>query len=124
MGLGLFGRDDDEVITHSLPASQTTTHHALRDLTEEDWRRAQGALGIALDPGGNGKAVEWSNPETQTSGQFTPVAVAYASKEGVCRAFLADLKQRENIKTLQGTACKDDDGRWHLQDVQPWGKTP
>ncbi len=33
------------------------------DLNGEDWRRAQGALSLALDPQGNGRPVKWDNPD-------------------------------------------------------------
>src|SRR5438067_2431449 len=42
------------------------------DLGDEDWRRARAALGVALDPQGNGKPVKWDNPESGLRGSVNP----------------------------------------------------
>jgi surface antigen len=89
-------------------------------LDQEDWRRAKGALGIALDPQGNGAAVAWENPRSGARGSFTPVADAKAVDDKICRAFLAEVGGAAPARSLQGAACRDKAGEWTLGDVKPW----
>ena len=89
-------------------------------LDAEDWRRAKGALSVALDPQGNGTAVTWNNPQSGARGSFTPVGDAYARAEKVCRAFVADLQGAVSTSALQGTACREVSGEWSVSDIRPW----
>ena len=83
----LLGGDDDATASIDRPA------RSLADtLDGEDWRRAHAALGVALDPQGNGAPVNWDNPRSGAKGTFTPVGGAYPSEDSVCRAFLADIE--------------------------------
>ncbi len=91
-------------------------------LDMEDWRRAKGALGLALDPQGNGSPVAWDNPKSGARGAFTPVGAANAVDERICRAFLAEIGGSVSAKSLQGTACRDKAGEWSLDDVKPMSK--
>ncbi len=92
------------------------------DLGQEDWRRAKGALSIALDPQGSGAAVKWDNPDSQTSGTVTPVAQPFVKDDEICRAFLATIDFPGRNASLQGTACKISADDWELKDVRPWRK--
>lgn len=112
--------EKEPVITGAI--TPKTTQQISRTLTDEDWRRARGALSVAMDPAGNGQSVEWSNSETKASGSFNPVAVAFASKDGVCRAFIASVKLGDSTEWHQGTACKDDNGAWDVLTSESWKK--
>lgn len=92
------------------------------DLDQEDWRRAKGALAIALDPQGSGAAVKWDNPDTEISGTFTPVAQPFVKTNEICRAFLATITLPGRTSSLQGTGCKVGPDEWQIQDVRPWRK--
>ena len=94
-------------------------------LDAEDWRRAKGALGLALDPQGNGEAVGWDNPKSGAKGAFTPVGAAKAVDDRICRSFLASVGGSLPPRSLQGSACRGNDGDWTLGEVAPWtgGKT-
>lgn len=92
-------------------------------LDQEDWRRAKGALGLALDPQGNGSAVTWENPQSKARGSFTPVGDAKAVDDKICRAFLADLGGSLKSEQLQGDACRDRAGEWTVGKVQPFKRT-
>lgn len=91
-----------------------------RDLGPEDWRRARAALGVALDPQGNGSSVSWDNPETALKGSFTPVGQPFVRSDEVCRAFLATINGQESAASLQGTACRPSGGDWAIRDVRPF----
>lgn len=92
------------------------------DLGQEDWRRAKGALMTALDPQGNGAPVKWDNPDSKTSGTFTPVGQPYVQSDEICRSFLATIDFPGRDSALQGTACKLSADEWQLKDVKPWRK--
>lgn len=92
------------------------------ELGPEDWRRAKGALAVALDPQGNGSSVAWDNPETDMKGSFVPVGQPFVKTDEVCRAFLASVVGQSATSSLQGTACRPSGGEWDIKDVKPWRK--
>ena len=88
-------------------------------LNAEDWRRARAALGVALDPQGNGSIVAWDNPQSGRRGSFVPVAAPYPVDGQVCRAFIARV-DGDPHEHMQGAACRvgaTDD--WDVLDVKP-----
>ena len=89
-------------------------------LDQEDWRRAKGAMGLALDPQGSGTIVSWDNPQSKARGSFTPVGEAKAVDDKICRAFIAELGGSLKSEQLQGDACRDRSGEWNVGKVQPW----
>jgi surface antigen len=92
------------------------------DLGAEDWRRAKGALAVALDPQGSGSSVSWDNPDTEMKGNFAPVGQPFVKTDEICRAFLASLIAKDATRSLQGTACRPSGGEWAIKDVKPWRK--
>jgi surface antigen len=92
------------------------------DLGAEDWRRAKGALAVALDPQGSGSSVSWDNPDTDLKGNFAPVGQPFVKTDEICRAFLATLITKDTTRSLQGTACRPSGGEWTVKDVKPWRK--
>lgn len=90
------------------------------DLGEEDWRRAKGALAVALDPQGSGAKVSWDNPDTTLRGTFTPVGQPFVKSDEICRAFLATVTGQGAETLLQGTACRPSGGEWSVRDVRPF----
>lgn len=93
------------------------------DLSAEDWRRARGALAVAVDPQGNGSSVSWDNPESGLRGTFVPVGSPFVQSDIVCRAFVATLKGAgDEPLSLQGTACRAEPDEWDVSGVKPWRK--
>jgi surface antigen len=93
-----------------------------KKLDAEDWRRAIAALGVALDPQGNGKTVAWDNPQSGLKGSFVPVGDAYPREDRICRAFLAEVGA-PGADPKQGTGCRDKAGEWSVGDIKPWKRT-
>jgi surface antigen len=91
-------------------------------LDAEDWRRAKGAMGVALDPQGNGMPVTWDNPKSGAKGVFRPVGEAKPVDDKICRSFVAELAGSVPDQSVQGTACRDKSGDWALGEVSPWKK--
>jgi surface antigen len=93
------------------------------DLSREDWRRAKGALAVALDPQGNGSSVNWDNPESGLKGTFVPVGGPFVQNDIVCRTFIASITgAAETQLSLQGTACRPSPDEWTVSGVKPWRK--
>lgn len=90
------------------------------ELGTEDWRRAAGAMALALDPQGNGAAVSWDNPESGTKGVFSPVSGPVLRSDEICRAFLSTIMLQTGASKMQGTACRPSGGDWAIKEVAPW----
>ena len=90
------------------------------EMDVEDWRRAKGALGLALDPQGNGEPVAWDNPKSGARGAFTPVGPAKPVDERICRSFIASIGGSLPQRSLQGSACRGKDADWSVGEVAPW----
>lgn len=93
-----------------------------RHLDSEDVRRANAALGTALDPQGSGASVHWDNPQSGAKGSFTPVGQAYPLDSKICRSFLAEVAAGDNVEKLQGVACREKTAEWTLTEVKPFKK--
>ena len=121
MSLGSMGSlVADEKPTHAVAPKAVSPLSP--ELGSEDWRRARGALAVALDPQGNGSAVAWDNPDTTLKGSFTPVGPPFVTNDEICRAFLATIVGQGSTTSLQGTACRPSGGEWSITDVRPWKK--
>ena len=125
--LGLSSKAEDEVaMTTSsvLPARGGPEHGPLvalaPDLGPEDWRRAEGAMALALDPQGNGAPVSWDNAQSGMKGTFTPVGGTFLKEDEICRAFLASMALQSGPVRLQGTACRPSGGEWAVKDAKTW----
>ena len=110
-----FISQDDVVSSIRKPVSPLSNA-----LDAEDWRRASGALSVALDPQGSGQPVRWDNPSTGVKGSFAPVGEAQAVDGRICRAFLSELGGAHPTQSLQGTGCREKSGDWTVSDVKPW----
>jgi surface antigen len=101
------------------------------DLTEEDWRRAKAALGVALDPQGAGTQVSWDNPDTSRKGAFTPSGAPFVKNDEICRSFSAHVSAPvrppvtgDKQSALHGTACRPSGGEWAITEIKPADAPP
>jgi surface antigen len=86
-------------------------------LDDEDSRRALGALGIALDPQGNGATVRWDNPVSKAHGFVTPAGFAYPENGLICRKFSARFESAAGAESHSGAACRDKSADWTLTEI-------
>jgi len=119
--LGSLLPDDGDLTTGSIKPREVSPLSPT--LVSEDWRRAKAALAVALDIQGDGKTVNWDNPDSGAKGAFTPVGAPFVVKDDICRAFLADLSGKLQPATLQGSACRAGPGDWAIKDVKPFSKS-
>ncbi|GJE03473.1 RT0821/Lpp0805 family surface protein [Methylobacterium isbiliense] len=88
------------------------------DLSVEDWRRAKAALGVALDPQGNGQPVKWDNPDSQMRGMVNPTGLPYVANDEICRNFLATVIAPSGSRFVRGTGCRPSGGSWELKSLK------
>lgn len=106
-------------VTGTIPAAPPqVSGPAMASLSEQDWPAAREALAQVLDPQSTGQTIAWE--QGSNHGSFTPIGVAYAEGLQICRAFLAELKERDAVQKLQGRACRDIGGDWRISDVKAW----
>lgn len=129
LGIGAFGGCSSPVLGSRVaaePAAEPTSTGSIGkpptsfgdDLGEEDWRRAHAALGVALDPQGNGRPVRWDNPETGMRGSVNPTGLPYVADDEICRDFLASVVSPRASRFLHGTGCKPSGGAWALKRLR------
>jgi surface antigen len=89
------------------------------DLDKEDWRRANAALAVALDPQGNGAEAAWHNPQSGARGSFAALAPPFVEHDRICRAFKARVAAHPGReRRLDGSACRARDGDWVLAEIK------
>lgn len=89
-----------------------------KDLSDEDWRRANAALTVALDPQGNGKPVKWDNPETGMRGTVSPTGLPYVAQDEICRDFTTSVSSTNVTRSMRGTGCKASGGTFELKRLR------
>lgn len=124
LSMPLAGLQPDPETTASLARPAARLDPALDD---EDWRRAQSALSLAVDPQGSGEAVNWDNPATRRKGSFVPAGKLVLVENTVCRPFRATLSDQQAGKPHEarmiGQACRTGPGAWAMREVKPEGTT-
>lgn len=115
MPIASLSKDDD--ITGSISKPEPILSSKLN---AEDWRRAQSALGLAVDPQGNGAPVSWDNPESGMKGSFVAAGPLYLLEDRVCRSFVATLNAPSTPSQMQGSTCRLGPNEWQLREIKPW----
>ena len=92
---------------------------SLPGLDPEDWRRARGALAVAIDPSGNGLRVPWDNPETHRRGTVAPTGLPVVRDGVICRPFSATVESGGQTSVFRGTACRDMGDGWDIIALVP-----
>lgn len=103
---GAAGHDPKQSAPLSLPG-----------LDQEDWRRAHGVLGLALEPSGNGLRVRWDNPATGRKGSIAPAALPIVREGRICRAFLATVEEARRTAQVRGMACQQAGDDWEVTEL-------
>ena len=97
--------------------SQVSTNHATQQAAyhhQLDTQSAQAALGRALEVNVSGTALDWTNPDTGTSGSVVPVRTYQDANGSYCREYQQNLANTASVdaQTTFGLACRADDGQW------------
>lgn len=90
-------------------------------LDDEDWRRVNAALALAVDPQGAGLPVNWDNPSSKKRGSFEQSGTIAIVGHTLCRPFKAKLVDGVKESQHVGQACRTGPGEWAMRDVKPAG---
>ncbi len=87
-----------------------------QNMDERDRREMERRTQYALERGPSGRPAGWSNPDSGHSGAITP-APAYVEDGRICRPYTQTIDLGDEVKTVQGTACRQPDGTWYIVDT-------
>ncbi len=79
-----------------------------------DERAALQALQFALNEVGDGSTFVWHRKKGVLSGKIKPTAVFVDDKDRLCRHLVFTLTAGDRNSTIEGIACRTDDGLWKL----------
>ena len=80
-----------------------------QDMDELDQYKTQ----QALETGPTGSTVAWNNPDTDIDYSVTPTRT-YETASGPCRDYTTEAVIEGRAEIVHGTACRGDDGSWHV----------
>lgn len=70
----------------------------------------------AMETGQPGQAFPWSNPKSGNSGTIVPSNPYQASNGQYCREYTQTIKVGGKSQKGYGTACRQPDGSWQIQE--------
>ena len=79
-------------------------------LDEQDRRH----IGRSLETNRTGQTTSWRNPDTGANYAVTPTRT-YERQDRVCREFVMDARIQGEAEEVHGTACRQPDGTWRIQ---------
>ena len=82
-----------------------------RSMDERDRIRAS----YALENVRTGVPTSWQNPDTGHAYEITPTET-YGTQSGPCREYTLEADIGGERETIYGTACRQADGSWKIQD--------
>ena len=85
----------------------------------------QARIGQALETERTGSEVDWSNPETGSSGTIRILRTYFPELERPCRDYERMTRQADGAEiVVRGTGCRDAAGRWRLKEDEQAKATP
>lgn len=70
----------------------------------------------ALESGASGEALPWKNPASGNGGTVTPSKYYQTASGNYCREYTQTIKVGGKIQEGVGTACRNEDGSWTIQE--------
>lgn len=114
-GMGLPVADFNRDGISRLAADRTTTA-AIASVDPSDWETVRRAVAEAITSRNTATAVNWSNPDTGSSGTIAPL-LAVAAANGTCRPFSTTMSDARGVRHFRGDACRETNGRIQLVRV-------
>lgn len=82
-----------------------------------DWEAVRRTLAAEFVAGRSG-TVDWTNPDTGSSGTITTISTVSHNGADACRYFATTIHDIHGVRRYRGEICQDKD-RWRLTKVQP-----
>ncbi len=83
-----------------------------------DWETIRRTV-ASSDPAMAASRIEWSNPDTGSTGTIADLGAATRAGDRLCRAFSTTVNDERGIRRYRGNACQRTDGRWQLTGMAP-----
>jgi surface antigen len=83
-------------------------------LDHSDRTVALQALQMALTELGDGVTLVWRRPVSQLTGRIKPVSAFRDDQGRICRHVVYSLARGGHEKQIEGSACREVDGRWAI----------
>ena len=107
-----------------IPETDRTTTGSIRPAAAvasqadpSDWEAIRRALATSLDRG-EATDVEWTNPDTGSSGVVSATAPGVKGAVAPCRPFDTTMSDARGVRRYSGEACKMSNGRWSLRGIK------
>ena len=84
------------------------------DLRDKELALKQAQL--SLETSKSGETSEWQNPDSGTSGTFTPTRTYQTETGQYCREYQQEITVGGAKHASFGTACRQPDGSWKIQN--------
>ena len=85
-------------------------------LDSRDRRLAAEAATHAFENVPSGSSVPWRNPDSGNSGSYTPTRTYQTARGQYCREFQQEIVVGGRREQGYGTACRQPDGTWQIQN--------
>ena len=91
--------------------------NAVSAVDPSDWEAVRRAVAEAIAARNTDATIEWTNPDTGSSGTISPLLATTASSSSGCRAFATTMSDARGVRHYRGDACRETDGRVRLLRV-------
>ena len=123
LGMPIGVPDTDRTITGSIQKAKPAPTPAravvaAADVDPSDWEALRRALAVSLDKG-DAANVEWTNPDTGSSGIASAILPAVKGGIAPCRPFDTTMSDIRGVRRYSGEACKMTNGRWSIRGIKP-----
>lgn len=114
-GLGLpFGEVQDARISGE--TTGTITRKVVDQVDPSDWEAVRRTVAsVPVDEAMSG--VEWTNPDTGSTGTIATIDSPVERKGTLCRPFATTVSDARGVRLYRGEACQRVDGRWQLHGM-------
>lgn len=115
MGLPFGGSDMAPVsgeTTGAIPAKA----EVVDQVDPSDWEAVRRTVAGAPEGAAAG-SLEWSNPDTGSSGTIAAVEAPIDRSGTLCRPFATTVSDVRGVRRYRGEACLRTDGRWQLHGM-------
>lgn len=89
---------------------------AIAAIDPSDWEAVRRAVAEAITARNTTVAINWSNPDTGSSGTIAPL-LTVAAGNSACRPFATTLSDARGVRRFRGDACRESTGRIQLLRV-------
>ncbi len=100
-------------VSNETTGSISTAASLVDQVDPSDWEAVRRAV-AAVSPQTATTRVEWSNPDTGSTGTVATLARPVEQDGTLCRSFATTVNDMRGVRRYRGEACRRSDGSWRL----------